>query len=451
MNVQSRPDADQPRAAVAVPDEAYPPAAQAWYCVILLALVVMVNFLDRGILNLLIEPIKRDLALTDSQVSRLAIAYTVLYAILGFPVARLIDSRRRTWILGIGVAIWSVTTLCTGLATKYWHLLLARMGLGIGETTSGPSAYSLISDYFPPHRLPRAISVMQIGFVAGNGLALVLGAAIIDFVSRNPDFSLPGVGPLRGWQAVLMLVSIPGFIVAALMFTVKEPPRRGGKTEPAALSEVFALIWRHKLVYLPMFIAMGLRTAQLFGTQWWNPSFFIRTYGWTSADVGYILGFGSLVAMPLGILIGNWMAEHYWKAGRHDGNMRVVVITTAIAAPLGVLFPLMPSPWLAAGCFLLAQVFGMAAAAPENAAIQSVTPNHLRGQMTFLFLFVMNVIGFGFGPWLISTFTDTAFGEANIRYSLALAGVLLGLPAIYIFWRGMAAYGAAFARGKPLE
>jgi MFS family permease len=248
-----------------------------------------------------------------------------------------------------------------------------------------------------------------------------------------------------------MLVSIPGLVVSLLMFTVKEPPRRGAKTEPARLSEVFALIMRHKLVYLPMFIGMGLRTAQLFGTQWWNPSFFVRTYGWTGADFGFAAGTGSLIAMPLGIFLGNLLAEHYWKTGRHDGNIRVVVISTAVAAPLGIAFPLMPSPWLAIACFLTAQTFGMMAAAPENAAIQTVTPNHLRGQMTFLFLFVMNVVGFGFGPWIVSTFTDAFFGEPNIRYSLAVMGTLMGLPAIFIFWRGMSAYGRAIARGEPLQ
>jgi MFS family permease len=446
MNVH----AGVPEVASPIEAEPYPPSFQAWYCVSILALVVMINFLDRGILNLLIEPIKRDLGLTDSQMSWLFIAYAVPYALLGFPVARLIDRKSRKVILGVGVAIWSVTTMATGLASRYWHLLLARGGLGVGETTSGPSAYSLMSDYFPPHRLPRAISVMQIGFVAGQGLALVLGAAVIAFVATHPTTTLPFFGQLKGWQMVLMLVAIPGFLVSVLMFTVKEPPRRGARADPARLSEVFALILRHKLIYLPMFIGMGLRTAQLFGTAAWNPSFFTRTYGWTNVEFGFVVGTGGLGAMALGILLGNLLAEHYWRKGRHDGNMRVVVLSTAVAAPLGVLFPFMPNPWLAAGCFLVAQTFGMMAAAPENAAIQSVTPNHLRGQMTFLFLLIMNVIGFGLGPIVVSTLTDLAFGESNIRYSLAVMGMLMGVPAIFIFWRGMSAYGRAIARGEPL-
>src|SRR5581483_12435678 len=143
----------------------YPPARYAWYCVFALALATMVNFLDRGILTLLVEPIKRDLKLSDVQMSLImGFAFTFFYAVLGLPVARLVDRKNRKLIMTAGIAIWSVMTMLCGLAKTFWHLFIARMGLGVGETTSGPSAYSLLSDYFPPHRLPRAISFMQVGF-----------------------------------------------------------------------------------------------------------------------------------------------------------------------------------------------------------------------------------------------------------------------------------------------
>jgi MFS family permease len=261
----------------------YPPSSQAWYCVFALALAVMINFLDRGILTLLVEPIKRDLQLSDVQMSLImGFAFTFFYAVLGLPVARLVDRKSRKLIMTAGITIWSAMTMLCGLATNFWYLFFARMGLGVGETTSGPSAYSLLSDYFPPHRLPRAISFMQVGFVVGTGLSLILGAWIIDFVAANPDLRLPLVGQLRGWQMVLMLVGLPGFVVAAIMASVREPPRRGGaQAEPTPVAEIFRFILRHKLVYLPLFIGMGLRTVQMFGTQAWGPAFYGRTYGWT--------------------------------------------------------------------------------------------------------------------------------------------------------------------------
>lgn len=431
----------------------YPPAGQAWYCVVVLALVVMINFLDRGILTLLVEPIKRDLQLSDVQMSLImGFAFTFFYAVLGLPVARLVDTKSRKLILTCGVTIWSMMTLVCGLATNFWHLFLARMGLGVGETTSGPSAYSLLSDYFPPHRLPRAISVMQVGFVLGSGLSMILGAWVIDFVAANPQLRLPVLGQLRGWQMVLMLVSMPGFVVAALMLSVSEPKRRGGKqSEHIPLGDVFRLIWRHKIVYLPIFLGMGLRSAQMFGTQMWAPAFFMRTYGWSPSQVGYVSGLSIFVAMPLGLVLGNWLAEHYWKRNRPDANIRVVVISTLVSVPFGIAGPLMPDPWLAVGCSLLAAMTSIMAAAPENAAVQTVTPNHLRGQVTFLFLFIMNVVGMGLGPLIVAGISQYAFGEEGIRYSLALTGTLMGIPAIYVFWRGMKPYGQAIERGEPLQ
>jgi len=433
-------------------DAGYPPAHQAWYCVFALALAVMVNFLDRGILTLLVEPIKRDLRLSDVQMSLImGFAFTFFYAILGLPIARLVDRKSRKLIMTAGIAIWSVMTVLCGLATSFWELFMARMGLGVGETTSGPSAYSLLSDYFPPHRLPRAISFMQVGFVLGTGLALILGAWIIGFVGAHPHMTLPVVGPRRGWQTVLMLVGLPGLLVAALMASVREPPRRGAAQGRTEIAEIFRFTLRHKLVYLPLFIGMGMRSAQMFATQMWTPAFFGRTYGWSPSQVGYVAGLSVLIAMPAGLALGGWLAERYWKRGVHDGNVRVVVVSTLISAPCGIAGPLMPTPWAAVVCLLLAQMTAIMAAAPENAAIQTVTPNRLRGQMTFLFLFIMNVVGMGLGPTFIGALSQYVFGESHIRQALAAGAVLLSIPAAYIFWRGMRPYGEAVARGEPLS
>jgi MFS family permease len=435
-------------------DTEYPPARQAWYCIFALALATMINFLDRGILTLLVEPIRHDLRLSDVQMSLImGFAFTFFYAVLGLPVARLVDrSRSRKLIMTVGITIWSVMTMLCGLATNFWHLFIARMGLGVGETTSGPSAYSLLSDYFPPRRLPRAISFMTLGFVLGTGLSLIVGAWVIGFVTVHPDMSLPIVGHLHGWQTVLMLVGLPGLVVAVVMSSVREPPRMGGaQGRPLPIAEIFHFILRHKLVYMPIFIGMGLRTAQMFGTQMWGPAFLGRTYGWSPSQIGYISGLSVFIAMPAGLALGCWLAERYWERSVHDGNVRVVVLSTLISVPFGIAGPLMPNPWLAVGCLLLAQMTSIMSAAPENAAVQTVTPNRLRGQMTFLFLFIMNVVGMGFGPMIVGALSQYVFGEQKIHLALAAMGALMGIPAIYSFWRGQRPYGRAIASGKPLE
>jgi len=453
MELIKRVDRDDITAPSPATAEPYPPSSQGWYCVFALALAVMINFLDRGILTLLVEPIKQDLQLSDTQMSLImGFAFTFFYAILGLPVARLVDRKSRKLILTAGITIWSVMTMACGLATNFWQLFAARMGLGVGETTSGPSAYSLLSDYFPPHRLPRAISVMQIGFVAGQGLSLILGAWVIAFVAQNPTMSLPIFGQLRGWQTVLMLVAIPGLVVAAIMASVPEPKRRGGPARASApVTEVFKLVARNKLIYLPLFIGMGMRSAQMFGTSSWQPSFFMRTFGWSSTQVGIVTGLAVFLAMPLGLLIGNMFVEHLWKRNVHDANLRVVVLSTLVSVPFGIAFPLMPDPWLAVGCALIANMTSIMAAAPENAALQTVTPNYLRGQVTFLFLFVMNVVGMGLGPFIVGALSDMVFGPENIRYSLSFMGVMMGIPAIFVFAMARRPYGRVIASGETVS
>ena len=446
MTLHAHP-AEAPPSAAAAAAMPYPPAGQAWYCVVVLALAVMVNFLDRGILALLIQPIKKDLQLSDMQLSLImGFAFTFFYAVLGLPVARWIDRGTRKYIFSAGLGIFAVMTLFCGMANNFWHLFLARMGLGVGETTSGPSAYSLLSDYFPPHRLSRAISVMQVGFVLGNAGALLLGGWLVARVGQT-DHVLPLIGEVRGWQAVLMLISIPGFIVAALMLTVKEPRRRGVKVKDAPISEVFRLITANKWVYFPLFAGMGLRSAQMFGSQGWNAALFERSFGWGPAQYSLVGGLSILVSMPIGLFLGNLLTEYFVKKGHHDANIRTVVVATLLSVPLGIFYPLMPGPWLASALFLLASLTSIMVAAPENAAIQTVTPNRLRGQITFLFLFTMNVIGMGLGPIIVGALSQYVFGEAGIHYAIALMGVLMGIPALIVFRKGQKPYGEAVARG----
>ncbi len=415
-----------------------------------LALAVMVNFLDRGIFALLVRPIKADLHLSDVQVSLImGFAFTFFYAILGLPVARLVDRGNRKRIMAIGIAIWSAMTALCGFAGNFWQLFLARVGAGVGETTSGPSAYSMLSDYFPPEKLPRAIAGMNIGFVAGSGLSLVLGAVVIGVVGNRPEIVIPVLGAFRSWQVVLMLVGTPGLIVAAIMLSVREPPRHRGHVagENQPVTEVFTLMLRHWRVFIPMFAGLALRSVQMFGLQMWGPAFYQRTYGWSATQIGFVSGASLMVAMPFGLFLGSWLSEYYWKRGRHDANIRVVVISTALSVPLGIFAPLLPSPWLFAGVSMITAVFLGMAAPVENAALQSVTPNRMRGQMTFLFLFTMNVVGMGLGPLFVALLSQYVFSEAEIRYSIMLTNAVLGLPAIYIFWFGMRPYGEAMKRG----
>ncbi len=430
------------------PARIYPPAAQGWFAVFAIGLGVMVNFLDRGIFTLLVQPIKTDLQLSDVQMSIImGFAFTFFYAVLGLPVARMVDRYNRKRIAAAGIAIWSLTTALCGFAGNFWQLFMARVGAGVGETTGGPAGYSLLSDYFPPEKLPRAIAAMSIGFVAGSGLSLILGAVVIGFVGNRPEVSVPLLGMFRSWQVVFLLVGFPGLIVSAVLLSVKEPPRHGKVLESQPVLEVFQMILKHWRVFIPLFAGLALRSVQMFGMQMWGPAFYQRTYGWTPVQIGYVSGASVLVAMPIGLFLGSWMSERYWAKGQHDANIRVVIISTALSVPIAIFAPLLPSPWMFAGVSLFSAVLLGMAPPVENAALQSVTPNRMRGQVTFLFLFIMNVIGMGVGPFLIAALSEYVFGEADIRYSMMVSAAALGIPAIIAFWYGLKPYGEAMKRG----
>ena len=241
-------------------EPAYPSPARAWYMVILLTILYMFSFLDRTIIVLLIEPIKADLGLSDTQLSLLyGFAFALFYTLLGIPIARMADRRNRRTIIMWGVAIWSVMTAICGIARNFGQLFIARMGVGVGEAALSPAAYSLISDSFPPNERARAMSVYTMGLYLGVGLALVLGGVVIEWVASIGTVVLPIFGEIRAWQATFMAVGLPGLLLAGLMMTVREPLRRelgssqvGKEVDQVSLREAtawFAKRWRFYFVF----------------------------------------------------------------------------------------------------------------------------------------------------------------------------------------------------------
>ena len=265
----------------------YPNPTYAWYVVVMLMLAYVFAFLDRQILALLVEPIRRDIGVTDFQMSLLlGPAFAFFYVTLGIPIGRIPDHRSRRTIIGIGVAVWSVMTAACGLAKSFTQLFIARIGVGIGEATLQPCAASMISDYFPREKRGRAISVYSMGLGIGAGLALVLGGQVIASISQGEAVSLPLVGDLLGWQVVFLVVGLPGLIVAVLMFTVKEPYRRdritidGQDTQQLSIRDVIGFLITRWRTYGTHFL--GLSIMSIIGNAYlaWIPTVFIRSWDW---------------------------------------------------------------------------------------------------------------------------------------------------------------------------
>jgi MFS family permease len=442
----------------------WPSPSRAWYGVGIFTIVTIISFIDRQILVLLVEPIKRDLQISDTQMSfLLGFAFVMFYAFLSIPIARLADSYCRKCIVACGLAFWSIMTAACGLAGNYWQLFLARMGVGAGEACNGPATFSIVADSFPPEKLAKATAVISSGFFVGNGAALILGGAIIQAISDLPNFVLPVIGEMRPWQATFFIVGLPGVLMALLVNTVREPARRGmlnagdgaqkvAKQKSLPLREILKYLRGDWRCYAPMYGGMALRAMYGLGAAVWIPAFFMRTYGWNIRDVGLAVGIVQLTLAPLGLLCGGYLAEWLAKRGYDDANMRVAWISTTLCVPTSVLFPLMPNPAFAIGIYAINSFLVSLSPGPQNAALQTVTPNQMRAQATAMYLFLFNLIGFSLGPLTIALFTDFVFGDENmLRYSLALNYGLLGPFAVWVFWYGMKPYSESIRRARQRE
>lgn len=439
------------------PERPWPERTRAWYAVGVFAIALMFNFLDRQIMTLLVGPIKRDLSLSDTEISLLiGFAFVSFYVLMGIPISRLVDSYSRRLIIGVGVASWSVMTALCGLANTFWQLFAARVGVGVGESCNGPATYSMLSDLFPREKLPKAIAVLNFGFMFGSGLALIVGGTVIQMVTSRPDITLPLVGALRPWQVAFIIVGLPGLLVAALVATIREPARRGfvttegsARRKAVPVPEIIDFLHDNRHAYGPLFLGTGLKALLAFGTSLWVPEFMVRKFGWTIGDIGLALGLILLTVAPLGLLCGGALAERLARRGYADANLRVVLIASIGLIPCSVLFPLMPTATLTLALMALNTFIGSLGPGPQNAALQVITPNPMRGQVTALFLVVFNLIGFGLGPTFIALLTDYLFGaDRFLPYSLALAAAILGPIAVYVIWRGLKPYGESVVRAR---
>jgi MFS family permease len=262
---------------------------------------------------------------------------------------------------------------------------------------------------------------------------------------------------LRPWQVVFLIIAIPELLLALLLFTtLREPPRRGvrsagppkGPTRAVPVKEVFRFLLENRRAFLPMFLGLSVNVVAL-GTLAWQPAFYMRTYGWTPQQYGVIQGIVTLLISPIGLVGGGLLAEKLAKRGYDDANLRVVFITAVVHTPFAVLYPLMPTPTLALALGAINTTLLGMGAGPQNAALQVILPNEMRGQVTALFLFVFNVIGLGLGPTIVALLTDHVFGaDVLVRYSIVTVHAIAGVLGAIIFWFGMKPYGEAFARAR---
>lgn len=428
----------------------YPPAPYAWYVVVLLTLAYVISFVDRQILALLVVPIQRDLALSDTQMSLLlGPAFAVFFAVFGIPAGRLADRGNRRTIIAVGITLWCLMTTLCGLARTYLQLFVTRIGVGVGEATLGPCALSLITDYFPLQRRTRALGFYAMGVSVGAALALLVGGRVVNWVYAAPPLELPLIGAIHAWQAVFLLVGMPGLLLALLMLTVKEPARRerlqagGADVAGVSLRTALDFVLERRQAYGGLFLAMSGATTLGYGFLSWLPTLFVRSWDWTIPQIAAAQGMAMLIAGPLSANGAGWLADRLFATGRRDAHLVIFLWGALLMLVSGVALPLVPDPWLAVA-MLGVNVLGSAGlTAVAMAALLVITPNELRGQVSALFYLVINLCGMSLGPTAVALLAEYVFaGPASIGPAMAAVALVAGLVCSVAAWVSTPAYAA---------
>jgi len=390
-----------------------PARGYAYYVLGVLTLVYVVNFIDRQILSILMEPIRLDLHLNDSELGLLSgLSFALFYAAFGLPIARLADTGSRRNIIAACLAAWSLMTGVCGFAQSFVQLLLARIGVSIGEAGASPSSHSLIADLFPHGKRSTALAIYSTGIPIGTLIGLAAGGWI------NEAFN---------WRAAFMVIGVPGVVVAALVALTVREPARGGADHAAAIHAPpgsLRALWAIKS-YRRLTIAASLHAFTAYAGLQWNPAFMIRIHHMKTGQVGLLLGLIIGVTGVAGTLGGGLLSDLF---GRKDARwyawLPAMVIGAAIpfylaaylaqSASAALLLLIMPA--LAGNCFT-GPVFG---------AVQSLAPLRTRALAAAVLLFVISVVGLGLGPLLVGVLSDllaSALGRNSLRWAMCAAAV----------------------------
>ena len=431
-------------------DAPYPSRLYSWYVVGLLTAAYAISLLDRWILSLLVGPVKAHFGVSDTQMGLLMGAwFAVFYVTMGLPFGWLADRYNRRTLIGVAMSFWCVMTACCGLAKSFGQLAAARLGIGLGEAALTPAANSIIADLFPRAEQSRAISIFNMGISMGMGIAYLVGGLIVAWMATRPPLVLPVLGALEPWQFVFVLAGAPGLLIAALLFTIREPLRRErlARTQSeTSVGHCLAYLRRNRAAYAPLMI--GMVTSPLIGYAWqWLPTMFDRVWGWKAAQFSFAYGWILLIFGPAGAIAGGMIASRLYRAGRKNAPFVGMLIALVVMVITSTLLPLMPSANAAILILIPATVAGAMSSACGAAAAVFAAPGEFRAQVTSIYVLTINGFGLLVGPWAVGFMNDHLFTDAGgVRYSLAVVALVCGGALTLYALTGQQAYGATVAR-----
>jgi predicted MFS family arabinose efflux permease len=398
----------------------------------ILLIVYIFNFVDRQIVNILAEPIARDLRLSDTQIGLMTgLAFALFYTALGLPIARYADkpTTNRPRLIAIALAIWSAMTALCGVAANFWQLLLARIGVGVGEAGCTPPAHSLISDMVPKEKRSSALAFYALGIPIGTLLGMLIGGFLADWV---------------GWRRAFLVVGLPGVAMALVVVWLLRDPRQSAAAPVAATTSATpelsmfaamrALMQSRAFVLL---IAAGSSAAFLsYGKTTWTTIFFQRTHGMTPGEVGLWFGLAGGAAGILGTFLGGWLADRYGATNRRH-VLTAPAIGMAVAAPIAFLAYQATSWQMSLALLFVPTLLNSLYYGPTYSSAQGLVPLRARAVAAATVLFFQNLIGLGLGPLFFGMLSDLlqpAYGEDSVRYVL-YGAAFLGLIPAFFFWR----------------
>lgn len=410
---------------------AHPSAKAAWTSVAVLFVYSVFAMVDRQIMTMLVDPIRRDLGISDVEASLLlGLSFALFYTTVGVAMGWVADRVSRRALIGISVALWGLASAACGLASSFAELFIARMLVGVGEAALGPAAYSMIADSFPRHRLSLAMSVFIMGGLVGGAIALLTGGFVISWSTTHASVTLPLLGDLHSWRLVFFMTGVPGPLLALLVLLLREPARGGKRTAddgtPIGLAPFLRANWRLLALLCIGFGAMSMIVNSTFA---WTPTVLGRTFGASPMEIGAVMSLLVLFAGLPGQLATGWWVDRRHQRGDFSANLRLFPLTLPFAAACGILALLSGGLSVFGIAMVPYYFFAMTFLGVAAAALQMITPSALRGRISGLFIMIITLIGFGIGPTLVAAIS-TALDPSGLAIGRALAIVIGGAATV---------------------
>jgi MFS family permease len=418
-------------------EQPWPPIARGWWAVSVFAAATILSYTDRLVVSLLVDPIRADLSISETEISYVqGIAFALIYGFAGIPLGRLADLVMRRWLLVAGVAIWSAGTVACGLAQGFSELFVARIFVGIGEAALAPAAVSIIGDYFPPHRRGTAIGVFVMAMVIGGGSAFAVGGWLYEAASQGAFAFLPGTGELAPWRLTFILLGFPGLIVILLVLSIHEPKRRTDGPDAAQtwpLKKVIGEFRRRRRILLPLYAAMAIATIVDFSLLSWTPALLTRRFGYTPAEAGAMLGSISVLAGIVGVISAGALSDRWARTAGVRARL-TFAFGACCAGVLGTTIGFSETGVQSAVCFAIWSLMTVSISTVGISAVQDMMPAALRGLSMSFISFGNIVLGLSLGPTLTAMATEHVFQDPKaVGWAITLVSAPAALLATILF------------------